>query len=107
MNGRAMSKSLGNLVNLPEQLARYGPDGVRVTMIFAGPPEDDIDWADVAPAGSVKWLSRVWRLTGDVDPASRGQEPESGDPGVRRGVHRLVDETTGLMERRRLNVVIA
>ncbi|MGH3898523.1 MAG: leucine--tRNA ligase [Pseudonocardiaceae bacterium] len=107
MKGRAMSKSLGNLVNLQEQLAHYGPDGVRVTMIFAGPPEDDIDWADVSPTGSVKWLARVWRLAGDLDQASVGRAPETGDLGVRRSAHRLVSETTGLMERKRLNVAIA
>src|SRR5581483_2792923 len=49
MDGAAMSKSKGNLVNLQEELAKYGPDAVRVTMLFAGPPEDDIDWADVSP----------------------------------------------------------
>ena len=58
MNGKAMSKTLGNLVNLQEQIALYGPDAVRVTMVFAGPPEDDIDWADVSPTGAVKWLTR-------------------------------------------------
>jgi leucyl-tRNA synthetase len=104
MNGKAMSKSLGNLVNLQDQLARYGPDGVRVTMIFAGPPEDDIDWADVSPAGSVRWLARVWRLAGDV---ALDRDRATGDEGVRRGVHRLVHETTTLMEGKRLNVAVA
>ena len=35
-------------------------------MVFSGPPEDDVDWADVSPSGSVKFLSRAWRLSGDV-----------------------------------------
>jgi leucyl-tRNA synthetase len=102
-----MSKSLGNLVNLQEQIASYGPDAVRVTMVFAGPPEEDIDWADVSPTGVVKWLARVWRLAGDLDPASRGQAPETGDRTVRQQVHRLVDEATRLMEGKRLNVTVA
>jgi len=103
MNGRAMSKSLGNLVNLQEQIAGYGPDAVRVTMLFAGPPEDDIDWADVSPTGSVKWLARAWRLTGDLAPIASGP----GDPTVRRDVHRLIAETTAAMDARRLNVAMA
>lgn len=107
MAGRAMSKSLGNLVNLQEQLAAFGPDAVRVTMVFAGPPEEDIDWADVSPTGAVKWLARVWRLTGDVSPASRGKDVSSGTLEVRQRVHRLVDETTRLMEGKRLNVAVA
>jgi leucyl-tRNA synthetase len=103
MAGKAMSKTLGNLVNLQEQIASYGPDAVRVTMLFAGPPEDDIDWADVSPAGSLKWLSRVWRLTGDVAATPSG-EP---DPGVRQGVHRLIAATTTAMDGQRFNVAIA
>ncbi|WP_018686057.1 leucine--tRNA ligase [Actinokineospora enzanensis] len=103
MNGKAMSKSLGNLVNLQEQIADYGPDAVRVTMLFAGPPEDDIDWADVSPSGAVKWLARVIRLAGDVTASSPGE----GSLELRRQVHRLIDATTTLMDGRRLNVAIA
>jgi leucyl-tRNA synthetase len=103
MNGKAMSKTLGNLVNLQEQIALYGPDAVRVTMLFAGPPEDDIDWADVSPTGAVKWLTRVWRLSGDVAASSSG----SADEALRRGVHRLIADTTTAMDARRFNVAIA
>ncbi|OLF09664.1 leucine--tRNA ligase [Actinophytocola xinjiangensis] len=103
MAGKAMSKSLGNLVNLQDQLAQFGPDAVRVTMLFAGPPEDDVDWADVSPTGSVKWLTRVWRLSGDVAASRDG----AGDQAVRKQVHRLIDDATTLMENKRLNVVIA
>ncbi|WP_412544437.1 leucine--tRNA ligase [Longispora sp. K20-0274] len=104
MDGKAMSKSLGNLVNLQEQIGLYGPDAVRVTMVFAGPPEDDIDWADVSPAGAVKWLGRVWRLAGDLPPAADGELVASE---LRREVHRLVADTTTLMDAKRLNVAIA
>jgi leucyl-tRNA synthetase len=107
MGGKAMSKSLGNLVNLQEQIAEQGPDAVRVTMLFAGPPEEDIDWADLSPTGSGKWLARVWRLCGDVAADSRGVSPEQGDLELRKQVHRLVDETTHLMQGKRLNVAIA
>ena len=52
LNGSAMSKSKGNMVDLGEQIAEFGVDAVRLTMVFAGPPEDDIDWAEVSPGGS-------------------------------------------------------
>ncbi|MER2138192.1 MAG: leucine--tRNA ligase, partial [Arthrobacter sp.] len=64
--GKAMSKSLGNGVDLGEQLDKYGVDAVRLTMVFASPPEDDVDWADVSPSGSAKFLARAWRLGQDV-----------------------------------------
>ena len=50
--GKAMSKSLGNGVNLGDTIDEFGVDAVRLTMVFAGPPEDDIDWADLSPGGS-------------------------------------------------------
>jgi len=107
LNGSAMSKTKGNLVNLQEELAKYGPDGVRLTMLFAGPPEEDIDWADVSPGGSVKWLARVWRLSGDLGSAALGSAAESGDKAVRQVTHRVVDAVTRLMETQRFNVAIA
>ena len=107
MNGASMSKSKGNLVNLQEELTAHGPDAVRVTMLFAGPPEEDIDWADVSPTGSGKWLARVWRLAGDVGSAGAAAEPAGGDPALRAVVHKLVDEITRLVQAFRFNVGIA
>ncbi|UQX88125.1 leucine--tRNA ligase [Jatrophihabitans telluris] len=108
LDGAAMSKSLGNMVELGEELASYGVDAIRVTMLFASPPEADVDWADVSPTGSVKWLARVWRVAQDVAAAGLDQgEPATGDQAVRRGVHAIVEENTRLMEGFRFNVVIA
>jgi leucyl-tRNA synthetase len=102
--GKAMSKSLGNGVDLGEELSRYGVDAVRVTVVFAGPPEEDIDWADVSPTGSVKYLARCARLAADVAalPAS-----EARDEAVDRATAHAVDEVTRLIEAHRLNVAIA
>jgi leucyl-tRNA synthetase len=107
MNGSSMSKTKGNLVDLQAELAKYGPDAVRVTMLFAGPPEDDIDWADVSPTGAVKWLSRVWRLGIDIGSAGLGDSPEQGDPAIRRAVHKLVADATTQTDGKRFNVTIA
>jgi len=107
MAGSAMSKSKGNLVNLQEEIAKYGPDAVRVTMLFAGPPEDDIDWADVSPTGSVKWLTRVMRVVADIGTAGLGSDPTTGDIEVRTGVHKLVADATVQTDGKRFNVTIA
>lgn len=106
MGGSAMSKSRGNLVRLSDQLDEHGTDAVRLTMAFAGPPEDDIDWADVSPAGSAKFLARAWRLSGDVtSPAS--VEWKTGDLALRRQTHRLLADAPGLIEALKFNVVVA
>ncbi len=101
--GKAMSKSLGNGVDLGGELTTYGVDAVRLSIVFAGPPEDDIDWADVSPGGSVKWLARVARLATDVA-ALTG---DARDPAVDKAVAKTVDEVTRLTEGHRLNVSIA
>ena len=67
--GKKMSKSLGNGVDLGDQLGAFGVDAVRLTLVFAGPPEDDIDWANMSPEGSLRFLQRAWRLSGDVTSA--------------------------------------
>jgi leucyl-tRNA synthetase len=107
--GRAMSKSLGNGVNLGEQLAAHGVDGIRLTMIFASPPEDDIDWADVNPDASVKFLGRVWRVASDAGAATApgAAIPADGDVNLRKVTHRTIDEVTRLVEAARLNVAVA
>jgi leucyl-tRNA synthetase len=103
--GRAMSKSLGNGVDLGEQLAAHGVDAIRLTMIFASPPEDDIDWADMNPEASVKFLGRVWRVAGDAGAVPPGPGP--GDLELRKATSRTVDEVTRLVEASRLNVAVA
>ncbi len=104
--GKAMSKSLGNGVDLGEQLASYGVDAIRLTMVFAGPPEDDIDWADVSPAGSLKFLQRAWRLANEVSSAV-GVSPADGDAVLRKVTHRTVQQFTELLESYKFNVGIA
>ena len=104
--GKAMSKSLGNGVDLGEQLDRYGVDAVRLTMIFAGPPEDDVDWADVSPSGSAKFLARAWRLGLDVSSAA-GTDPAAGDAALRAVTHRTIADATELTEQHKFNVVVA
>ncbi|MFB9893214.1 leucine--tRNA ligase [Planobispora takensis] len=106
--GKAMSKSLGNGVDLGEQIDAFGVDAVRLTMVFAGPPEDDIDWADVSPAASQKFLARAFRVMAETGAASApGADVATGDLNLRKTVHKVVDEVTKLMESHRFNVAVA
>jgi leucyl-tRNA synthetase len=104
--GRKMSKSLGNGVSLGDQLADFGVDAVRLALVFSGPPEDNIDWADVSPAGSLRFLQRAWRLSGDVT-SEPGTDPTGGDTALRRVTHRTVHDAAALIEVHRFNVMIA
>ena len=106
MGGSAMSKSRGNLVRLSDELVTHGVDAVRLSMVFAGPPEDDIDWADVSPSGSVKFLNRAWRLSGDISSAP-GIDFSKGDVALRKATHKAVHDAGFAVESMRFNVAIA
>ena len=106
LDGAKMSKSRGNLVYFTEEVDQFGVDAVRLTMAFAGPPEDDIDWSDVSPVGSAKFLARAWRVARDVTSAP-DIEWKSGDAGLRRVTHRFLADAPGLVESFKFNVVVA
>ncbi len=106
MDGSAMSKSRGNLVKLSDELDKHGVDAIRVSMVFAAPPEDDIDWSDVSPAGSLKFLNRAWRISQDVS-SKPGVNFKSGDIELRKAIHKSLSEIELAVESFRFNVVIA
>ncbi|MFM1797010.1 MAG: hypothetical protein RL733_791 [Actinomycetota bacterium] len=106
MDGSAMSKSRGNLVRLSDELEKHGVDAIRLTMVFAGPPEDDVDWADVSPAGSAKFLNRAWRLAGDVTSAA-GVDFSKGDLALRKIAHKSLNDISFAVESFRFNVAVA
>ena len=104
--GKAMSKSLGNGVDLGVQIDAFGVDAVRLTVVFAGPPEEDIDWADVSPAGSLKFLQRAYRLADQVT-SEPGVPANEGDVTLRRETHRLLADIEQSLARQRFNVAVA
>ena len=106
MDGSAMSKSRGNLVKLSDELDKHGVDAIRVSMVFAAPPEDDIDWADVSPAGSLKFLNRAWRISQDVS-SKAGVDFKSGNIELRKVTHKSLSDIELAVESFRFNVAIA
>ena len=104
--GKAMSKSLQNGVDLGEQIDKYGVDAVRLTMVFAGPPDEDIDWADMSPESSLRFLQRAFRLAkGVTSPVSA--DFAKGDLALRQVTHRTIAEITELLASTRFNVAVA
>ena len=106
MDGSAMSKSRGNLVRLSDELATHGVDAIRLSLVFAGPPEDDIDWADVSPNGSFKFLNRAWRISGDVTSAP-GVDFTTGELSLRKVTAKSLFDISFAVESFRFNVAIA
>jgi len=114
-DGAAMSKSLGNVVGTDEMVERYGADTVRLFVLFAAPPERDLDWQDLGVEGMYRFLGRVYRfVTRNLDrvgqavspactgqgPALIGQAPGLPDSKALRKLHQTVKKVTEDFETR-------
>ncbi len=104
MGGTAMSKSRGNIVQLGDGLQEFGADTLRATILFAGPIEDDVDWADVSAHGVHRWLTRLCRLV-DTLVGSPGSAERSTE--LDRAAARAVDGVTADYESLKYNTAIA
>jgi leucyl-tRNA synthetase len=105
--GASMSKSKGNIVEPMPLVERWGADTMRLTMLFAGPFEDDIDWKLIAPdperrPGVNSWLGRVFAAVQEAFDRD-AEEPEA----LRRVMHRTIKGVTEDLEDFRFNVAIA
>lgn len=61
-DGSKMSKSKGNVVSPEEIVNKYGADTARVFILFAAPPERDLEWSDQGVEGAYRFLNRLWRI---------------------------------------------
>ncbi|NLM52110.1 MAG: leucine--tRNA ligase [Firmicutes bacterium] len=102
-DGAKMSKSKGNVVSPDEIIEKYGADTGRVFILFAAPPEKDLDWSDRGVEGSYRFLHRVWRLVdryADAVQAPSNRVPDEEDLALRRAFHGALKKVTEDIEER-------
>ena len=104
--GKKMSKRSPKGTTFTAEVDKYGADALRLTLAFAGPPEDNINWEDVSPAASAKFLARAFRLAIDVTSAPE-IEWKTGDVALRRQTHRFLADGPALAETLKFNVLVA
>jgi len=94
-DGAKMSKSKGNVVSPEDIVARYGADTARMFILFAAPPERDLEWSDQGVEGCFRFLSRVWRLVEPLQEVLKNKPGKpSGNPvGVNREMRRITHKT--------------
>jgi leucyl-tRNA synthetase len=84
-DGKAMSKSTGNVVSVDDITGSYGADTARVYTLFVAPPEQDVEWSEQGTEGAYRFLHRVWRLMEGIElnqaiPTSLSQSDEASAP---------------------------
>jgi leucyl-tRNA synthetase len=94
-----MSKSKGNIVDPDSIIRKYGADTLRLFILFAAPPETELEWEDRGLEGAYRFLNRVWRIGDNLK--------EKADPDLVRVMHRSIKRVTDDIESFKFNTAIA
>ena len=99
-DGAKMSKSKGNVVDPDYIVEKYGADTARLFILFASPPEKELEWSDAGVEGSYRFLGRVWRLVTE-------KEIGTANPQVSKKTHQTIKGVTEDIDRFSFNTAIA
>ncbi|MBP6919497.1 MAG: leucine--tRNA ligase [Candidatus Omnitrophica bacterium] len=98
-DGEVMSKSRGNIVDPDSMIQRYGADALRLFILFAAPPEAELEWDDRGMEGALRFLNRVWRIQDNL------KSEASQD--VIKALHKTIKKVTEDYESFKFNTAIA
>jgi leucyl-tRNA synthetase len=98
-DGEVMSKSRGNIVDPDSIIKKYGADTLRLFILFAAPPETELEWDDRGIEGAFKFLNRVWRIQDNLK--------EKASPELIRVLHKTIKKVSEDFEEFKFNTAIA
>ena len=105
-DGAKMSKSKGNTVDPDEIIHKYGADTIRFFILFAAPPEQNLEWSDSAIEGGYKFLKRLWRLSYAINNANSTKKDKNNKLLLKH--NQTIDKvTTDIFQRKSYNTAIA
>ena len=112
MDGSKMSKSKGNTVSPIEIINKYGADTARLFVLFAAPPERDLDWSEQGVEGCFRFLNRVYRLVDELAEVAKTNAEVKAvtkeDKAMRLVIHSTLKKVTAdLSEKFGFNTAIA
>ena len=112
MDGSKMSKSKGNTVSPIEIINKYGADTARLFVLFAAPPERDLDWSEQGVEGCFRFLNRVYRLVDELAEVAKSNAEVKAvtkeDKAMRLVIHSTLKKVTAdLSEKFGFNTAIA
>ena len=119
-DGAKMSKSKGNVVDPDEIIGKFGADTARLFILFASPPEKELEWSDKGVEGSARFLNRVWRLVAENiqysnskfeissnDPLDFARDKQDSNSELLRKAHKTIKAVTKDIESFSFNTAIA
>ncbi|NQT29812.1 MAG: leucine--tRNA ligase [Candidatus Saganbacteria bacterium] len=102
-DGAKMSKSKGNVVDPDDIIKKYGADTARLFILFAAPPQKELEWSDKGVEGCFRFLNRVWRLVTQIINC----KPQATNPELTKKTHQTIKAVTEDIERFSFNTAIA
>ncbi|MGD9015215.1 MAG: leucine--tRNA ligase [Candidatus Omnitrophota bacterium] len=107
-DGEVMSKSRGNIVDPDGIIKQFGADALRLYILFAAPPEDQMEWSQQGLAGAHRFLSRAWRLLEQAEnKAKSAPENKEWEILLQRKTHQTIKKVTQDLEAFKFNTAIA
>ena len=119
-DGAVMSKSRGNIVDPDSMIKKYGADTLRLFILFAAPPETELEWDDRGIEGAFKFLNRVWRIQNNFPAKNSGgqagsrpitgkawREKDKAGPALIRAMHKTIKKVTEDIQDFKFNTAIA